>query len=78
MKIRVAGIESSFKMDEFEFSFGKKELKRLTKHGRKNRTDEELRKENEELRKLLNDTRSQMGDLRVQLDAARRDAAARR
>lgn len=76
MKIKLSGVETTFKMDAFEFSLGKKEMKRLTKHGRKNRTEEDwdLRKENEELKKRLNDAHSQMGDLRVQLEAARRDA----
>jgi len=66
-------------MDAFEFSFGKKELRKLAKKNRRGHTDEELdlRKENEELRKLLNDTKSQMGDLKCQLDAARKDAARR-
>jgi hypothetical protein len=76
MKIKFKGIESTFKMDEFEFSFGKKELKQITKHGKRGRTDDELQliKENEELRKRLNDAHSQLGDLRKQLEAARMDA----
>lgn len=76
MKIKFKGIESTFKMDEFEFSFGKKELKQITKRGKKNRADEELnlRKENDELRKRLNDANSQLGDMRKQLEAARMDA----
>ena len=73
MKIKFKGIESTFKMDEFEFSFGKKELKQLAKRGR---TDEELnlRKENEALKKQLNDAHSQMGDMRKQIEAMRMDA----
>jgi uncharacterized protein YlxW (UPF0749 family) len=76
MKIKLSGIKTTFEMENFELSIGKKEVKRLTKHGRKNRTDEELnlRKENDELRKRLNDAHSQLGDMRKQLEAARMDA----
>lgn len=76
MKIKISGIKTCFEMENFEFSLGKKEIKQITKRGKRNRDDVDwdLRKENEELKKRLNDAHSQMGDLRVQLEAARRDA----
>lgn len=79
MKIKISGIDYSFKMENFEFSFGKKELKQITKRGKRNLDDGdwELRKENEMLKKQLNDAHSQMGDMRKQLEAARMDAMRR-
>ena len=79
MKIKISGIKTAFELENFEFTFGKKELKQITKRNRKNRADEdyELRKENEELRKRLNDAHSQLGDMRKQLEAARMDAMRR-
>ena len=73
MKIKISGIESSFKMDAFEFSFGKKEMKQLAKRGRKVE-DWDLIRENEALKKQLNDAHSQMGDMRKQIEAMRMDA----
>jgi len=78
MKIKLSGIKTTFELENFEFSIGKKEMKRLTKHGRKHNPEErDLRAENEELKKRLNDAHSQLGDLRKQLDAARMDAMRR-
>ena len=76
MKIKFKGIESTFKLDEFEFSFGKKELKQITKRGKKVE-DWDLIRENEALKKQLNDAHSRMGDMRKQLEAARMDAMRR-
>ena len=79
MKIKLSGIKTSFELENFELSFGKKEIKKIIKKGKKRpREEQALCEEIAELRKRLNDAHSQMGDLRVQLDAARKDAAARR
>lgn len=72
MKIRIAGVKTAFEMESFEFSLGKKELKKLAKRGRTEEPD--LRKENDELKKRLNDAHSQLGDLRKQIEAMRMDA----
>lgn len=76
MKIKISGVETTFKMDAFEFSLGKKEMKRIAKRNRDD-GDWELRKENEMLKKQLNDAHSQMGDMRKQIEAMRMDAARR-
>lgn len=79
MKIKLSGIKTTFELENFEFSLGKKELSKLAKKNRRGHTDEELdlRKENEMLKKQLNDAHSQMGDMRKQLEAARMDAGRR-
>ena len=78
MKIKLSGIKTTFEMENFEFSIGKKEMRHLSKKGRKHWDEEhDLRAENEALKKRLNDAHSQIGDMRKQLDAARLDAARR-
>jgi len=76
MKIKLTGIKTAFELENFEISFGKKEIKKIIKEGRKRGhmdEDWELIRENEALKKRLNDAHSQMGDLRKQLDAMRKD-----
>ena len=58
MKIKLSGIKTSFELENFEISFGKKEIRKIIKEGRKRGcTDEDwdLIHENERLKKELED-----------------------